>query len=224
MSDFSLPDLDVSSGDAPAYVDTPSGILTRGGSHYRTRETDLRDYAGEVFDHVTLQTLLRWADAWQDAARTVFVWTLPMWIGVCLWTGLPVWVGAVAGVVSFAVWYVASPAFPIPKLAAAFRYLAHPLAQAVAYVPVLSYWAAADAYGAAAVGLVGFVAARWGLLGAAASPLLEPIRTRAYPLPVADQILRGLIHRVALAHRVSVGHVDAVTSDVLQQWGPNDDS
>lgn len=224
MSDSPLPDLDVSSGEAPVYVDTPSGILTRGGSRYRTREADLREYAGDVFEHVTLQTLLNWADAWQHSSRTVFVWTLPVWIGACLWTGAPVWAAAVAGLVVYGVWYVASPAFPSPKLAAAMEYLCHPLAQAVVYVPVLSYWAGADAFGAAATGIVGFVAARWGLLDAAASALLDPIRRRTYPLPVGDQVLRGLIHRVALAHRVSVGHVDAVTSNILRKWASGDDS
>jgi len=53
---------------------------------------------------------------------------------------------------------------------------------------------------------------------------LRPLRRRLYPLPVTDQVLRGLIVRAALKYRVSVPQVDALTSDILENWGARTES
>ena len=93
--------------------------------------------------------------------------------------------------------------------------LDHVLAQALYYVVAMSAVAAAEMYAALGAGLLGFVLLRWGVLEWAAGYVVRPLRRALYPLPVADQVLRGLIVRVALKHRLSLPQVDDITKDIL---------
>jgi hypothetical protein len=43
-------------------------------------------------------------------------------------------------------------------------------------------------------------------------------------LPVADQVLRGLIVRVALKYRLSVPQVDDITKDILENLHGHQDA
>jgi len=196
---------------SPPYVDTPYGILTEGGRWYHVTKQDIQDYAGAVLDHVSLEQLLRWADTWVDSARTVALWGLPL----LLW-GLPVgW--AVGGTLAlFVGWALLSPALPSLLAVRAVTVLDHVIAQALYYAVTMSVFAAAEMYGAVGVGLVGFVLFRWGVLEWALGYLLRPLQRTLYPLPVADQVLRGLIVRVALKHRLSVPQVDDITQDIIE--------
>jgi hypothetical protein len=64
---------------------------------------------------------------------------------------------------------------------------------------------------------------RWGIVDWALRGGLRALRRRLYPLPVTDQILRGLMVRAALKYRVSVPQVDAITEDILENWGARAD-
>ncbi len=197
-------------GSSTPYVDTPYGLLTEGGRWYHVTESDVEEYAGAVLNHVPLAQLLRWADTWVDSARTVTVWALPL----MLW-GLPVgW--AVGGALTlFVVWALLSPSLPSLLAVRAVSALDHVLAQALYYVVAMSAVAAAEMYAALGAGLLGFVLLRWGVLEWAAGYVVRPLRRALYPLPVADQVLRGLIVRVALKHRLSLPQVDDITKDIL---------
>ena len=199
------------SSSSPPYIDTPYGILTDGGRWYHVTEQEVQDYAGAVLSHVSLKQLLRWADAWVDSARTVALWGLPP----LLW-GLPVgW--AVGGTIAlFVGWALLSPSLPSLIAVRIVTMLDHVLAQALYYVFTMSIFAAAEMYVAVGVGLGGFVLFRWGVLGWAAGYLLRPLQRALYPLPVADQVLRGLIVRVALKHRLSLPQVDDITRDIIE--------
>ncbi|CAM3424971.1 hypothetical protein GGP80_002224 [Salinibacter ruber] len=197
-------------GSSTPYVDTPYGLLTEGGRWYHVTESDVEEYAGAVLNHVPLAQLLRWADTWVDSARTVTVWALPL----MLW-GLPVgW--AVGGALTlFVAWALLSPSLPSLLAVRAVSALDHVLAQALYYVVAMSAVAAAEMYAALGAGLLGFVLLRWGVLEWAAGYVVRPLRRALYPLPVADQVLRGLIVRVALKHRLSLPQVDDITKDIL---------
>ena len=206
-------------GSPTPYIDTPYGLLTEGGRWYHVREKDVEEYAGTVLDRVPLEQLLRWADTWVDSARTVTVWALPL----ILW-GLPVaW--AVGGALTlFVAWALLSPALPSLLAVRAVSALDHVLAQALYYVVAMSAVAAAEMYGALGAGLVGFVLLRWGVLEWAIGYVVRPLRRALYPLPVADQVLRGLIVRVALKHRLSLPQVDDITRDILDNLHDHQES
>jgi hypothetical protein len=208
-TDPSVPD-----EESPTYVDTPYGLMTAAGRWYHIPEADVRDYAGAVLDHVSLDRLVQWADAWVDSPRTVTLWLLPP----LLWALSPGW-AAGGGLALYVVWALASPAWPSVSAAWAASGLSHAVVQGLYYVATLSVFAAGEQYAAVGVGLAAFVLFRWGVVDWALRRGLRPLRRRLYPLPVTDQVLRGLIVRAALKYRVSVPQVDALTSDILDNWG-----
>lgn len=205
-------------GSSPPYIDTPYGLLTEGGRWYHVTEEDVKEYAGAVLDHVPLGQLLRWADTWIDSARTLVVWALPL----LLW-GLPVSWGVGSAFALFIVWALLSPALPSLLAVRVVSVLDHVLAQALYYVTTMSAFAAAEMYAALGAGLLGFVLLRWGVLEWAIGYLVRPLRRSIYPLPVADQVLRGLIVRVALKHRLSLPQVDDITKDILENLHSHQD-
>jgi hypothetical protein len=208
-----------SDGTSPIYVDTPYGLLTAAGRWYHVPEAELREYAGEVLDHVGLEDLVRWADEWVDSPRTVTLWVLPFF----LWALPASWAGG-AAVLLYVGWALASPAFPFVGAARALSVLSNPFVQGGYYALALSALALNGQMRAVAVGLGAFVLFRWGIVQWAGRRGLRALHRRVYPLPVTDQVLRGLIVRAALKYRVSVPQVDALTSDILENWGAQSDA
>lgn len=208
-----------SDGPPPTFVNTPYGMVTAAGRWYHIPEEQARDYAGEVLDHISLEDLVERADLWIDSPRTVALWLMPL----VLWGLSPVWaVATTAGL--YLGWALASPAVPSLWGTRAVRLLSSTLAQGGYYTVVLSLFAMADRFAAVGVGLAAFVLFRWGIVDWAVRGGLRALRRRLYPLPVTDQILRGLMVRAALRHRVSVPQVDAITQDILDNWGARTDA
>lgn len=194
----------------PTYVDTPYGMVTASGRWYHIPEDDVRAYAGGVLEHVPLDRLIRWADAWLDSPRTVTLWLLP----VLLWA-LPIGWALVAGVGLYGGWTLASPAFPGPWTAWVVSGLQNVLVQGGYYALTLSSFALGDQFAAVGVGLVAFVLFRWGIVDWGTGLVLRPLVKWLYPLPVSDQVLRALILRTAVYYRVSVSQVDDLTADII---------
>ncbi len=209
----------ISEESPPTYVDTPYGMMTAAGRWYHIPEADVREYAGAVLDHVSLEKLLEWADAWIDSPRILTLWVLPL----LLW-GLPVRWAAGAAVVLYVGWALLSPALPIIGAVRVAAGLRHVIVQGLYYVLTMSVLAANEQYAAVGVGLAAFILFRWGIVEWAFRWGLRALRRMIYPLPVTDQVLRGLIVRAALKYRVSVPHVDALTSDILENWGTRTDA
>jgi hypothetical protein len=208
-----------SDGAPPTFVNTPYGMVTAAGRWYHIPEEQARAYAGEVLDHMSLEDLVERADLWIDSPRTVTLWLMPL----LLWALAPVWaVTATAGL--YLAWALASPAVPSLWGTGAVRLLSNVLAQGGYYAVVLSLFATQDRFAAVGIGLVAFVLFRWGIVDWAVRGGLRALRRRLYPLPVTDQILRGLMVRAALRHRVSVPQVDAITQDILENWGARADA
>jgi len=199
------------------YVDTPYGMMTEAGRWYHIPEADVREYAGAVLDHVSLDRLVQWADAWVDSPRTVTLWLLPL----LLWGLPPAW--AVGSAVALYVgWALASPALPSVGAARVTSWLSSAVVQGLYYVATLSALAALKQYTAVGIGLAAFVLFRWGVVEWATRKGLRPLYRLLYPLPVTDQVLRGLIMRAALKYRVSVPQVDALTKDIIKNWDSTD--
>lgn len=212
-------DSSFSDDDSPSYVATPYGLVTPAGRWYHIPEEDVRSYAGNVLDHVSLDRLVQWADAWVDSPRTVALWALPP----LLWR-LPAGWAAGAAAVLYIGWALASPALPRVGIVRVAAGLSHVLVQGAYYVATLSALAAIEDYAAVGTGLAAFALFRWGIVEWVFRKGLRPLRRRLYPLPVTDQVLRGLIVRAALKYRVSVPHVDAITSDILENWAARSDA
>jgi hypothetical protein len=207
-----------SDGAPPKFISTPYGMVTAAGRWYHIPEERARDYAGEVLEHISLEDLVEKADRWIDSPRTVALWALPL----LLWALSPGWaLGATAAL--YLGWALASPAFPSLWGTRLIGLLGNVLAQGGYYAVVLSLFARADRLAPVAVGLGAFVLFRWGIVDWALRGGLRALRRRLYPLPVTDQILRGLMVRAALKYRVSVPQVDAITEDILENWGARAD-
>lgn len=192
--------------------------MTAGGRWYHVTEKDVREYAGEVLDRVSLEQLLDWADHWIGSARTVLLWLFP---GL-LWA-LPVGWAVGAGLVLYLAWALGSPALPSLFMVRAVSAVDHVLIQGLYYVLAMSALAAAGMHAAVGMGLFLFVLLRWGVIDWAFGYVIRPLRKRLYPLPVADQILRGLIIRVALKYRLSLPQVSEITEDILENWSSHRD-
>ena len=199
--------------ETPDYVDTPAGLLSADGTHYRTTEPLLREYAGPVVEAVGLGALLKSAGVWLRSAQTLAVVLLP----ALLWV-LPWWAAAGVALVLYALWAAVAPGIASPAPVPVFRVLENPIVQGVLYVGVLSAFAASGRFGAVWTGVAGFVAFRLGLAGVALRPVVEPIRRSLHPLPPADQTLRTLIVRAALKRGQTLPGIDAIEDRVRQFW------
>ncbi len=200
--------------DASTYVSTPYGLVTAAGRRYHIPEEAVREYAGAVLDHVSLETLVRWADVWVDSPRTVTLWAVPL----LLW-GLPNG-GAVGGAVGvYVAWMFGSPAVPRIGGARVLAGLGHVGVQGGYYGLALSMLAVKEQFAAVGIGLVAFIMLRWGIVDWGGRALRQRGHRWFYPLPVTDQVLRGLIIQAALKYRVSVPQVDALTNDIIENWG-----
>ena len=196
------------------YVSTPHGLFTTAGHWYHIPESEARAYAGAVLDHVSLDALVRWADAWVESPRTVALWALP----ALLW-GLPVGWAVTATVGLYVAWALLSPSMPAIAAVRVVTVLNSAALQGLFYMGTLSALAVTGHFPATGVGLGAFILFRWGVIDWGAQTGLRPFQRQLYPLPIPDQVLRGLIVRAALKYRVSVPQVDTMTTDILANWG-----
>lgn len=217
MADKSNSRLDAD--DPTSFVDLGHGIVTSSRGWYHVTEETLREYAGEVFDHVPLGRLLAWSDVWVQSARTVTVWSFPL----LLWGMPPGWaVGA--ALVLYVAWDVLSPSFPSLWLVRAFSWMQNAAVQGLYYVLVLSILAQQASLWVVATGLIGFVVLRWGIAELVLGPVGAFFRRKMYTLPVNDQVLRGFILRVALTHRLSLPQLDTMAQEILENWSTDADA
>jgi hypothetical protein len=198
----------------PAFIDTPLGIVTASGTRFSTDVALLREYAGEVLDRVSIEKLIAWTEGWLRSGQTLALLALPVLL--LTWnTG-----GAVAAaVILFIGWDTVGPSFVNLPLARVFWLLEKPALQGLYYVLTLSWLAATGATGAVMVGLAVFLVFRLRLADFLARPLISLLRRPLYPLPAPDHILRALIVRVALRHRLPLPQIDAIEKRMMEQLG-----
>ncbi|MEL6615882.1 MAG: hypothetical protein AAFQ43_09100, partial [Bacteroidota bacterium] len=188
-----------SAHQAPAYVDTPVGLLGRGGTHFHTTEALVEEFAGPLLEKEPLATYVDRAEAWLEAPRALAVTLLPVWLALMPWP-----LAVVATFATFGLWALASPALASRAAVAVVRVLAHPITQAAILIVALSLLAREGQVGAVWAGLVTFVVFRIGLVERLLGPLVAKSQARLYPLPVPDQVLRAFLTRGAIRHGVSL--------------------
>ena len=193
------------------FVDTPEGIFTDSGLWFRTREAWLEDYAGAVFDREPLARLLAHAEVWLRSAQTLTLWLLPFFLMV-----ISPLQAALAALVVYVGWRSLGPSFVSRALLHVFRLLDVVLLQAFYYVLILSALAAQEHFVALGVGLGGFILLRWGLVRLATRPIVEWIWGTLYRMPVPDHVLRALIVRAALKHRISIPEFDRIEQEIIK--------
>jgi hypothetical protein len=199
--------------DLPAYLDTPGGLLTPSGVHFRTTEKLLKEWAGPVFEHEPLGALVRQAEVWVRAPATLAVMALPLFL-----FGLPAWAAGLLTLLLYASCTLALPAAPSPWAGTVLTVLEKPLVQGVYYVVVLSWLGTGGEVAAVVVGLAGFVGFRLGLVQRALGPMLAPAFARLYPLPPADQVLRAHVVRAALRHGVRLPELTRLEQRARAAW------
>ncbi len=202
---------------APFYVDTPAGLLAADGTHYRTTEPLLRDYAGDVVEAVGLATLLRQAGVWLRSPQALAVLFLPALLVVMPW-----WAALGTAVLLWALWSAGAPGVVLPGLVAPLRVLEHPVTQGLVYVGVLSAFAAGGRIDAVWAGVAGFVAFRLGVVERVLGPVVESMQEALHPLPAADQTLRSLIVRHALRRGIALDGMEAIEAKVRAFWRRGD--
>lgn len=199
--------------DAPLYVDTPAGLLSADGTHYRTTEPLLREYAGPVIDAVGLGPLLLRAGVWLRSPQTLAAFVL-----LALLVVIPWWAAAGIALLLYALWSAGAPGLVLPGVIGTLRFLEQPVVQGLLYIGVLSAFASAGRIDAVWTGVAGFVVLRLGLIETVLRPIINPIQDQLYPLPPADQTLRGLIVREALRRGASIPGIDAIEARVREFW------
>lgn len=200
--------------EAPAYVDTPAGLLGRGGTHFHTTETLVEEFAGPLLEKEPLATFVGRAEAWLEAPRALAVTLLPVWLWILPWP-----LAIVATFATYALWALASPALASRAAASAVRVLAHPMVQAAVLVLALSLLAREARFEAVWAGLAVFVVFRVGLVERVLGPPLATVQARLYPLPVPDQVLRAFLTRGAIRHGVSLPGLGEIDAHVRETWG-----
>jgi len=184
-------------------LETPHGIVSPDGVHFRTTRALLEDFAGPVLEVVPLATLIGRAEVWLRGGPTVALWGLAL----LLLFLPPVW-AAVAALVSYGLWETFGLVLVSRRVVAGLRVLERPLVQAVLYVAVLSALGVRGQVVAVGVGLLGFVLIRWGVLPRLLRPLFSVLRRPLTTLPPADQVLRAFVLRAALRHGIALPELD----------------
>jgi hypothetical protein len=192
-----------------AFLDTPAGIITPGGIHFRTTRALLRAYAGPVLDVVPLETLVARSLVWLRSGQTVALWTLAL-----LLLALPPLAAAGIALVIYVGWEVLGATLVSRRLVASLRVMEQPLVQAILYVGVLSALGMRGEIGAVGVGLLGFVGMRWGLIPFLLRPLITALRRPLFTLPAPDQLLRAFVLQAALEHNVALPQLEQLKREL----------
>jgi len=179
------------------YLETPRGILSRGGLFFHTTVANLEESYGEVLDKVSLSRLIDRAELWLTSHRAITLWSM---IPLLAFASIPVACGL--GLVVFVLWKSIAPALGNGWLDQPLRLLSSVAGQLVGYVVAMSWLGATENYPALIAGLIAFAIIRWQLLDYFLNPVTSQLHRRLFPLPVHDQMLRAVIHAAAIRLRI----------------------
>lgn len=196
-----------------AYVASPAGIFLETGTWFEIQEDALRKYARGLLSKITVGRLLGDADIWIRSPRSLATVLLPVMLMI-----LPPVLAAVITLLVFGMWYVFSPALVNLLLLGVFRALDTVFVQAGVYFILLSYLAMNGFLTAVWVGLGGFVLFRWGIMERIVSALFAPVIRKVYSLPLADQVLRGVVLRRAIRLKVAMPELEDMERSIRSRW------
>ena len=192
------------------YYNTPQGILTESGIWYRTTVDLLNEYAGELFEREPLAMHLARSDTWIRSPHTLSLWLLAL--GILYYHPLQL---VVAIPFFFLLWQIVAPALVSRTAIFLLRVLDAVILQAVLYAGVMSVLALSGQYESVAVGLVGFICLRWGILTYLTRPIVVRCWKIMYKLPVPDHILRAFMIRSALRHGINLAGFEEIEQNVI---------
>ena len=192
------------------YYNTPQGILTESGIWYRTTVDLLNEYAGELFEREPLELHLARSDTWIRSPHTLSLWLLAL--GILYYHP---WKLVVAIPLFFLVWQIVAPALVSRTAISLLRVLDAVILQAVLYAGVMSVLALFGQYESLAVGLIGFICLRWGILTYLTRPIVVRCWKTMYKLPVPDHILRAFMIRSALRNGINLAGFEEIEQNVI---------
>ena len=197
------------------FVETPQGIFTASGVWFATTRDALETYASEVLAHEPIEQLIERAGVWLRSPETLAVWLLPL-----IMLSIPPWPAALSVITGYIAWKTLGPSAVSRAVERVFSIMDRVWLQGAYYVGILSYFAAINQFALVWTGLVGFVVIRWGLLSRIVQPLVLLMQGSLYDMPVPDQVLRAFIIRAAMAHRVSLPHLDRMERQISDTFRP----
>jgi hypothetical protein len=200
-----------SDGNVPLFVELPHGFFTASGTWFHITRPALEEYAGDVLEAEGLGRLVGDAEHWLRSSATI-----SLWLFIASVFFVPGWQALLGSVVWFGGWSVLGPGFVNRPMTRLLRFLEPVPLQGLAYIGALSWLATGGRLAAVATGLVWFALVRWGLVARAVEPLVGRLQARLYGLAVPDQVLRAVIIRAALAHRLGVPQVDAMERRMME--------
>jgi len=187
------------------YLETPRGILSRGGLIFHTTRADLESFYGEVLERIPLGALIDRAELWLTSHRTMTLWAM---IPLLVYVSIPT--ACAVGLLIFIGWKALAPALGNARVERAIRLFSSVSAQLVGYVIAMSWLGAQERYAPLIAGLTVFAIVRWQLLDYALRPLTQWLHRLLYPLPVADQMLRAVIHAAAIQLNVRLSQFPSI--------------
>lgn len=192
------------------YHNTSQGILTESGIWYRTTVDLLDEYAGELFEREALGVHLARSDTWIRSPHTLSLWLLAL--GLMVYNP---WQLAIAVPGFFLIWQIIAPALVNRSLSPYLRLLDAALLQAILYATIMSVLAMSGQYLAVAVGLVGFVCIRWGVLTYLMRPFVARCWKSFYKLPASDHVLRAFMIRSALRYGINLTEFKKIEQSII---------
>ncbi|MEX0822322.1 MAG: hypothetical protein WD021_09275 [Rhodothermales bacterium] len=199
--------------NSSTYVDTPKGIFTAAGVWFRTTESELEKYAGEVLEHESIERLIERSEVWLRSPQTFTVWLFPVFLAAI--DPLP---AALAALTVFVGWRSLGPSLVSRVLQRVLSVLDLVWLQGLYYVAVLSYMASAGRFVAVWAGLAGFILVRWGVVERVTELIVRLIWGTMYKMPVADHILRAFIIRAAMKYSVSLPQLDVLERRIVERF------
>jgi len=193
------------------FHNTPQGILTESGIWYKTTVDLLNEYASDLFDREPIEIQLALADTWLRSPNTLSLWFMA--IGIIYFDP---WKVAVAVVLFFLIWQIIAPSLVSRNLSPIMKIFDAVLLQAMLYATVMSLLAMSGQFDAVAVGLIGFILLRWGILTYLLRPVVSRCWKAMYTLPAPDHVLRSFIIRGALRQGIGLMDFQEIERSILQ--------
>lgn len=201
-------------GERPktTYIDTPTGIFTQAGTWFRTTEESLKEYAGELLQFESIESLISNAELWLRFSINLTLWMIPLILlkfapvtGILIVLGLFVLLG------------ITAPLYTSHYLSPVARILNYTLLQLIVYAVFLSLVLQAGDYTTPIIGFLLFVLFRWGITTKIFSPILKWMRVNLYKIPYEDKVLRSLIVRKSLKYRTSLAEVNEIEKMIMRK-------
>lgn len=196
-----------------AFVATANGIFTESGAWFSATEDEVKRFASKVLEVQALPRLLADADVWIRLPQITTGWVFLLLVVL-----LPPVPTILAGVGVYVIAQIVGPAVVNLPTLRLLRVADNVLLQGLAYAIILSLLANAGAIASVWTGLAGFIVLRWGLLARIVDPLVGRLQRRMYSIPVPDQILRGMIIRTAIKHRIKLPLLAEMERSIRAKW------